>query len=199
MKIRVIIIVIIIFITPFFNTNVVYADSLGDTINEQIENIDLSELENFFNSITYLPENINFHDCIFGMLNGKFNVDYDSLSSYLLTTFFSGIKNCLPTFLSIIAIALFCGLIQKVKSTFIENEIANLITMVCLLSIILLLTNEIITIWENAKNTIQNIAKLTEIMSPIILTLMVASGGNVSANVYNPTVTFLSNGVINIF
>ena len=36
-------------------------------------------------------------------------------------------------------------------------------------------------------------------MSPIILTLMVASGGNVSASIYTPTVAFLSNGIISIF
>jgi stage III sporulation protein AE len=40
--------------------------------------------------------------------------------------------------------------------------------------------------------------KLTEIMSPIIITLMVASGGKVSAGVYRPAVAFLSNGVIEI-
>ncbi len=200
MKIKVaILFIIIIFIVPIFSVKTVCADSLSDTINEQIENIDLSELENFFNNITNLPENINFHDCIFAMISGNFNINFDSLSNYLLSTFFSGIKRCLPTFLSIIAIALFCGLIQKIKSSFIENEIANLITIVCLLSIILIITSEIISIWENAKNTIKNIANLTEIMSPIILTLMVASGGNVSASVYNPSVTFLSNGVINIF
>ena len=35
-------------------------------------------------------------------------------------------------------------------------------------------------------------------MSPIIITLMIASGGKVSASVYKPAVAFLSNGVIGI-
>lgn len=200
MKIKFVILgVLLIFIAPIFNTNVVYADNLSDTIGEQIENIDFSELENFFNSVTYLPENVNFHDCLFNMLNGNFQINFDNISGYLTNTLFSGIKKYLPTFISIIAIALFCAIIQKFKSSFIENEIANLITTVCLLSIILLLTSEIISIWENVKNTIQSIAKLNDIMSPIILTLMVGAGGNVSASVYNPTVSFLSNGVIHIF
>ena len=63
---------------------------------------------------------------------------------------------------------------------------------------IILLTSEIISIWNNTKNTIENIAKLIEIMSPIILTLMIASGGSVSASVYKPAVLFLSTGIINI-
>ncbi len=36
-------------------------------------------------------------------------------------------------------------------------------------------------------------------MSPIIITLMVAVGGNVSASVYKPSVAFLSSGIINVF
>ena len=36
-------------------------------------------------------------------------------------------------------------------------------------------------------------------MSPIILTLMIASGGSVSANVYKPTVAFLSSGITSIY
>ena len=61
-----------------------------------------------------------------------------------------------------------------------------------------MLSAEISLIWTNAKNTIQNITILGEIMSPVILTLMVASGGTVSASVYKPAVLFLTNGIMNI-
>ena len=80
----------------------------------------------------------------------------------------------------------------------ISNSVGELILFVGLLSVVLILSGQIISIWKNVKIVIENIAKLTEIMSPIILTLMVASGGNVSATVYKPAVAFLSSGIINI-
>ena len=113
--------------------------------------------------------------------------------------FFSNLKNTLPTFLLILAIAIFCGVMQKIKGNFMSEGINEIVFFVCFLTVVILLVSEIINIWNIAKNIIENIANLTEIMSPIILTLMVASGGNVSASVYKPTVAFLSNGVINIF
>ena len=48
------------------------------------------------------------------------------ISRYIFNSvFIAGIS----TFLSIIAIAIFCGIIQKIKSSFIEEEIANLIKL----------------------------------------------------------------------
>lgn len=36
-------------------------------------------------------------------------------------------------------------------------------------------------------------------MLPVILTLMIASGGNASAALYKPAVAFLSNGISSVF
>ena len=45
---------------------------------------------------------------------------------------------------------------------------------------------------------VENISKINEIMSPIIITLMIASGHTISASVYKPTVSFFTNGIINV-
>ena len=200
MKIKIIaIILVLLSIFSFNQVNIVHADSLSDTIDEQIENIDLSKLEEYFNSLENLPENVDFFSCINQMLKGEYDLNFNSLIEYIFNAFFTNIKSSLPTFLTIISIALFCGIIQKFKSNLMSESIGEIILFVCLITIIILLINEITSIWNMSRNIIKNIANLTEIMSPIILTLMVASGGNVSASVYKPAVAFLSNGVINIF
>lgn len=200
MKIKVASLILILFsIFAFNDVKIVYADNLSDTINEQMENIDLSKLEEYFNSLEHLPENFDFFSCINLMLKGEYDFDFNSITEYIFKLFFFNVKKSLPTFLIIIAIALFCGIIQKLKCNFMSEGISEIIFFVCLLTIIILLVNEIVSIWKITENIIKNIANLAEIMSPIILTLMVASGGNVSAKVYKPAVAFLSNGVINIF
>jgi len=180
-------------------TNVAYADTLQENINNQLQNLDLSKLENFFNNIDNLPNNTNFFSYISGLLEGKYDLKFDSIFSYVFNALFRNVSSLVPIFVSVILIALFCNIMQKLKGNFASEGISEIISFVCLLSIIIILTSQIIALWENTKNIIENIAKLTEIMSPIILTLMVASGGNASAMVYKPTVAFLSNGVISIF
>lgn len=183
----------------FWDTKIIFADALSDTIHEQIENIDLSKLEEYFNSLDNLPNNVDFISCINQMLKGEYNLNFNSITEYVFNVFFGNIKNTLPKFSIIIAIALFCFVMQKIKLNFMGEGVSEITFFICFLSIIILLISEIISIFNMGKNIIKNIAKLTEIMSPIILSLMVASGGNVSAKVYKPTVAFLSNGIINIF
>ena len=194
-----IIVMFVICFLLFNEINIVKADSLSDNINEQLQKLDLSQLENFFNNIKELPEGANFFTYVNGLLEGKYNFSFDNIFSYLLSSLFSNIKEFVPAFISIIAIVLFCNLMQNIKGDFARNSVSELIVFVCLLSVIMLLSVQIISLWQNTKNIIENIAKLIEIMSPIILTLMVASGGNVSASIYKPIVAFLSNGVVSVF
>lgn len=181
-----------------FNASIVNADELSDNIYEQMENIDLSKLEEYFNNLCTAPNHISFLEYVNKLLNGELYLDFNSIFSYIINEFFNNISSHLPVFISIIAIGLFSGLMKSLKSKYFLHD-SDIISLVCLLSIILLLINSINLLYKNTENTIKNIAKLTEIMSPIILTLMVAGGGASSANIYKPTVIFLSNGIINIF
>ena len=189
----------ILFFFSLNTTSVVYADSLESSINDQLNNLDLTQFENFFNNIQSLPEGTSFLSYVNGLLDGKYDIKFENIFTYLFNALFSSVSSFLPTFASVVIITLLCNLLHKNKGEFASESVGEIIVFVCLLSIILLLTSQLILIWQNAKNIIENIAKLTEIMSPIILTLMIASGGNVSASVYKPAVAFLSNGVVSIF
>lgn len=175
----------------------VYADDLSDNIEKELNNIDLSELEKFYNENVNADE-VGFNETLRMLLNGKYNFDYESVSNYVIGLLFNELFKMLPTFLGIIAISIICVVINSVKGSFFDDGIAEIIVFVCSMSVILLLSTKIISIWMDAKKVIQNIANLSEIMSPIILTLMIASGGTVSAAVYKPAVLFLTNGIINI-
>ena len=190
--------VIITFVVFVFSqsTSVVYADALTDGIDEQLKNLDLNALEEFFNSLNF--NGINFNTFITGLLKGEYNLDYNSIFSYLLNVFFSDIVKLVPSFISIVAISIFCVIVQNLKSSCLSESTAEIIFFVCICAVITLVLGHVLSMTKNVKIIIENIAKLTEIMSPIIITLMVAVGGNVSASVYKPSVAFLSNGVINV-
>lgn len=180
----------------FTGNGVASADSLSDGIEKELSNLDLTALEDFFNSVT--AENKDFSTLLNSMLKGEFNVEYNDVFEYLINVFLKDIFNALPTFLSIIAIAILCAVVQSVKSSVLSESVAEVILFVCVLGVVLITSAEMISVWRSSKEIINKIADLSEIISPILLTLMVASGGTVSASIYKPTVAFLSNGIINI-
>ncbi len=202
MKKRILFTVVVILVIFVMQAFIVYpvsaSNDLTENINIQLENLDLEALKDYLDNIVVGDTSFNLSDSIYNLLAGEYRVEYDSLGNYIIDVFLNNVFEMLPAFLSIIAIAVFCGIIQGAKSKYLADGVSELITFVCLFSIILILSSQVISIWQNTKSTIENIAKLTEIMSPIIITLMLAAGGSVSASVYKPAVGLLSNGVINV-
>lgn len=198
-KLVVVILIFLLSVVLFVPTaTAVNADSLSDSINEQLNNLDLGELEEFFNGITTKPNNMDFFSYVRGILNGEYNFSFDNVFQYVLDLFFNGAKEILPAFIVVFIIAILCGIIQNLRPNFASDGVNDIVLFACISSIVLLLANQIIGLWENGQNAIKNISILTEIMSPIIITLMLSSGGQVSAAVYSPTVAFLGEVVINI-
>ena len=191
------IIILVLFLVLNDKTILVSADAVSDSVNEQLNNLDLSALENFFNSINTFNE-IGFASYLNSILNGDFVLDYGAFFSLIIKIIFDNVTTFMPTFISIIAISIFSAIIKQVRSSLITDSVAEIAFYVCACTIAVLLLGQLINIFTTAKIIIENIAIFTEIMSPIILTLMLAVGGNVSATVYKPTVAFLSNGVINV-
>lgn len=180
------------------NTKSVKANSLSDEINNQMENVDLSSLEDFLANIDANNYNFNLIDSVYSILNGNFEKDYSSILEYLLNSLFFKINELLPEFTGIIAIALLCAIIKSVRGSALSNSVSETIFFVCFLAEITLVFGIFTSIWHETVKTIGNIAKFSEIISPILLTLMVASGGSVSASIFKPALVFFTGSVINV-
>ena len=183
-----------------FNNNktTASADELSDNIQQQLENIDLSELEEFLSLENNLPNNVDFIQMIYDLLNGEYDYGINDVFSYSIMILANEAYSKIPLIISIISITIFCSLMKNIKGDKLGEGVYTIINLVCVLTISVLIGKEIISLFNTTKNTIENIAKINAIMSPIMLTLMVSSGGKVSAGIYSPVVTFLSNGIIGI-
>ncbi|MBQ7340143.1 MAG: stage III sporulation protein AE [Clostridia bacterium] len=199
-KIILSIIFILFIIVTFVGTNNVLAETLTieETIENELNNLDLSKLEEFFNSIESAPTDLDFSTIFNGFINGNYSIDYENVLSFVVSMFTKNIKSHLPSILSIVFISIVCSLIVNFRGGSLSDEIKNIVLFAMLLAIILILSHSIITMFQKTKTTIENIAKFNEIMSPIMLSLMIASGGKVSAGIFSPTIVFLSTGFINI-
>ncbi len=185
-----------IFSINLLNSKTVRAETLSENVNEQINNIDFTKLE----SLSYDLEQgensflFNFNKII----NGNYSVNYESFFEYVKNTIINNTLDFMPTLVTILAISVFSSLINSSKSVVNSEGVASIINLVCYLTVVLLLSTKIFSYFSNAKIIIENISKINEIMSPIIITLMIASGGTISASIYKPTVTFFTNGIVNL-
>ena len=181
----------------FPQTSVASADELSDSIKEQLNNLDLTALENYYLSLDNSSNN-SIYALITDIINGNFNEGSESFFEYVLENIFINFSQHIPTMVAILAIIIITSIINNLRSSFGGEGVVNIINLICVFSVILLLSSCMINSYNNTKNTINYIANLVEIMSPIMLSLMVAVGGKVSASIYTPTVTFLTTIIINV-
>ena len=198
MKIKLVFLIILAFILVFVpKTSIAYADELSDNIKEQLNNLDLSALDDYYLSLDNSSNN-SVYTLITDILNGKFNEGSENFFNYVIKNAFAYFSQYAPTIVAVLAIIIIASIINNLRSNFGGEGVANVINLICVLSAILLLSSCIVASYNNTKNTIDYIANLVEIMSPIMLSLMVAVGGKVSASIYSPTVAFLTTIIINV-
>lgn len=178
----------------FINFKIAKAEDLNDVVDAQLEEIDLSALEEYVSKIGYDGDVV---EQIKSMLNGDYTFEYSSLSNYSINLLLHNIKKFIPIAFSLVAIAIFFSIVNNFKGSFFSEGVTEILFFACFCASVVIVTSQIVSFGIEIKNTIENLAILCEIMSPIIITLMIASGGNVSAGIYTPAVTFLSGGIIN--
>lgn len=174
----------------------VKADALTDEINEQINDIDLSELENFYDSLTVKDYDFSPVDYINDLLSGKAGTNVGDLVKYALSSLFSDFITFLPLLSGILAISVFGVILKSVKGD--GGSVNGIVYYVELLSCVLLLLPALYSIVSSSFSAVSNMAKFSEIVSPVLLTLMTASGGTVSVSIFRPAVILLGGGMVTI-
>ncbi len=170
--------------------------SLQETIEEQLENLDLKALEEYLRSIGQLSNETLAQRLSTYLKGAKF--DFSDFGNALLDAFLSKVTLLLPSFAVIAAITLLAGVMSTIKSNAggqTASEMIFLITyaasMIPIFAVLL----------ECFRDTIQCVGQMREQMQliyPIMLTLMAASGGSVSASVCRPAVGFFSTSIVSI-
>ncbi len=185
-----------IFFAGLGKTQTVKADALTDEINDQINDIDLSELEDFYNSLSVNDFDFSPVDYINDLLSGKAGTNVGDLVKYALSSFFSDFITFLPLLSGVLAVSVFGVIMKSVKSD--GGSACGVVYYVELLSCVLLLLPALYSIVSSSFSAVSNMAKFCEIVSPVLLTLMTASGGTVSVSIFQPAVLLLGGGMVTI-
>ncbi len=171
-------------------------EELDKTIIEQLDELDLQALEEYLQSIDGF-EGESLQERLLAYIQGG-EFDFDSFGDELKALVFARVTQILPAFACIAAVTLLSGLISTLKSGVAgqtSTEMIFLITYAAALIPLLGVLTEVITV---SKQSLSSMQKQMELVYPLMLTLMAASGGTVSAAVCRPAVAFFSTGIVSV-
>ena len=173
-------------------------EQLGATVEELLASLDTAELEAYLNSLTDFQD-ISLKDKLLSLITGDYYLDYGSLGESVLNFVFQEAKTMLPAFAVILAVALLCGVLNSVKNGFLHSTMTDIINFVGYISVGAVVLACLIGVLNSGFSAVTNMKKQMDLVYPILLTLMAASGGGVSAAVYKPAVAFMSGAIANLF
>ncbi len=167
-------------------------DDLNDNVNEGLDNIDFSEVNdiasNFFGDVAEKVKSI---------INGEFD-SVENFWQVVISLFAEGIQGILPETVSIFVVLVILGLIRKTSGGLISDSTDSIVSFVGVAVVIASVLSMIVDVYRQIFTMLSQIATLSEASSPILLTLLIANGSNVSSSVCRPSMVMFSATVIEI-
>ncbi len=169
---------------------------LNESVLEQLDQLDLEELEAYVKSLggfegQSLKEILKEY-----VLGGGF--DSQSFLQEICRMVFSNVKKLLPSFACIAAIGLLCGLLNSLQSRYLGESTAKVVFFVAYIGALLPTLGILTEAISLGKSTVGSMQEQMQLVFPIMLTLIAASGGSVTAAIFQPAVGFLCNTLIGL-
>lgn len=183
---------------------VIYADDgaeLNENISSIIDSLDLTEIQKYLDEYGgdfLFSFGDSAKEIVEYLINGNLGVNYNDYLSELLSVLFSKVTSLIPAFSQVVAIAILCSVSSGAEGGVIGKTTANVIRLACVSLIMLILSSMLFGIFSSAVTCVRNIKRQVEIITPILVTLTILTGGTDAAAIYQPSALFLSGGAIEI-
>lgn len=193
MKLRIVFILILIILLglPIYAQADVISD-LEDNVSEGLDNIDFSGVDDvaddFVGSVA---------DKVQSIINGEFD-SAENFWQVVVNLFGQGIKDLLPQLISIFVVLVIIGLIRKTNGGLISESTDSVVSFVGVSVVLMSLLSMIVSAYKQVYQMLASVTTLAEVSMPILLTLLIANGGNVAYSVCQPSMVMLCTGVIEI-
>ena len=186
---------IVLLIAFFLVSSVAFADVMNDleeNIDESLGNIDFSQVDGVASG---------FFDSVINKVQSVINGDFDSIESFweiICSVFTDGIRDLLPELTSIFVVLVILGLIRKTSGGLISESTDSVISFVGVTVVLTSVVFMIIDLYRQVYQMLFQVGTLSEVTMPILLTLLVANGGNTLSAVCQPSMVMFSTVIIEI-
>ncbi len=178
--------------TILFLFGMVYGDGIESMIEEQINQLNLTELQKFADKINtesggLIPQ-LNIKDII--------KMSFNKNSSFSIEEFIKGVWRYVMIELvhnmnllgKIIVLSVFCAIFQNLHSGFQNESIGRLAYGICYAMIIILAIQSFSTVSKTCIDTIDLMVVFMQSILPILITLLLSVGGITSSSLFQPIV-----------
>ncbi len=160
--------------------------------------LDTKELQDYLDRIASF-RGISVKEKLRALISGDLALDYENMGEAVFGLLWDEAALLLPAFAVILAVSLLCGILNSAKSGFLHSTMSDIIGFVGYLAVGAVVLSCLARAIAECFETVGNMRTQMEIVYPLLLTLMAASGGTVSAAVYRPAVAFMSGGICALF
>lgn len=171
-------------------------EALEESIREQLEQLDLEALREYLASLGDFSDE-SIEERLIAYIQGT-DFDYENFWKELGNVFFAKVSEILPSFAIIAAVTLLAGLISAMKSSKGGQTSGEMIFLITYAAALIPLIGVLTECFSQAKNGISAMREQMQIVYPLMLTLMAASGGTVSASVCRPAVAFFGTTIVSV-
>ncbi len=169
-------------------------EQIEESVEEQLSRLDLKALEEYLQSLDgYSDESLT--ERLIGYVKGA-DFDYTGFGNRLSTLFFAKVREILPAFACIAAVTLLSGLISTLKSSSGEQTSSEMIFLITYAAALIPFLSVLTEVFSQSMQGISEMREQMQIIYPLLLTLMAAGGGSVSAAVCRPAVAFFSTTIV---
>ncbi len=177
------------------------AEEIRASIEQQMGQLDTGMFDKFLKSLDDNTSSLfgskGFADMIVEITSGEggdIGTFVDSALSYMVRQ----LLGFVPMLASIVIVALLSGVLSGLKTKFLGKSTGEIVHYVCYLTIVLIVISMLLPALSYVERTVGALRTLMNVLFPIILTLMTASGGVMSGKLFQPLSAVLAGGVCEI-
>ena len=173
-------------------------DRLEEHVEDLLASLDTAELEEYLQTLSQF-DGKDVKEMLADLVTGDYALEYDTMWESVLALIWEEGRAMLPAFAVILAVAVLCGILNSAKSGFLQSSMSDIIHFVSYISVGAIVLAVLTNILQAAFSAIADMQRQMQVVYPLLLTLMAASGGAVSAGVFRPAVAFLASGICELF
>jgi len=171
-------------------------EEIDRTINSELNMLDLDEIERTYQEyseiLAPITDNKPIRSLIGELAGGEVSLETENILSLILKLFFAEVAKILPMIVSILVIVALFSILNNLKSGFAESQVATAAVYVQYVLVAGIATTILVSCFNLANSTIENLSGFTQNIFPVLSVLMVAIGGIASASLFSPVIAFLT-------
>lgn len=196
---------IAIFIIIILSDGLAFADDaeqeLNDNISSILDGLDLSAIEEYIknhgNDFIFSFGD-SARDIVEYLLHGNLNIDYSSYLGEIFSVLFENVISLVPAFAQIVALSVICAIVKSAEGSIMSKSTTKAVRIACYALIITILIAMLGGVIATAAQSIDNIKVQVEVVTPVLVTLTVLTGGSGAGAIYSPSALFISGGAVEI-